>query len=164
MRETWKGSHCMKEALECCHQNLSPVNFIAFKVIGKWIPRFSRRWLWKCSPLCNVITYLLTLNEGSGNYVELCPWFILDMVPQSQGPVSKNLSWQLWSLSLWLVSGSSILKIRKHGGKISSCFLEYYELERYLMNINYTYLLYHMQKHFNWYDKFLGVLLNWKSF
>jgi len=40
MRQRENGSHYMKEALECCHQNLLPVNFIAFKVTRKWIPRF----------------------------------------------------------------------------------------------------------------------------
>jgi hypothetical protein len=139
MRQHENGSHFMKDTLECCHQNLLPLNFIAFKVTGIWIQRFSWQWLWKFFPLCNVITYLLTLSKGSGCFVEWFSWFIVNMVTQSQSPVSKTLSWKLWYLSLWLVSGSSVLKIRKHGVKTSSCFLEYYELERYLMIINYTY-------------------------
>jgi hypothetical protein len=47
-------------------------NFIVLKVTGIWIPRFSWQWLWKWYPLCNVIAYSLTLNEGSGNFVEWC--------------------------------------------------------------------------------------------
>jgi hypothetical protein len=34
-RQRKNVSHYMKETLECCYQNLLPVNFVAFKVTGK---------------------------------------------------------------------------------------------------------------------------------